>query len=143
MKKKEDVRHNIKLALLNYRDLCAFLDNAVDEIDYNFNVAGHISAKSEAITIAHLETSVYKAHIDNTLQAYKQLCELDGNVRPYLIICRKYIEPIAGDSKCADHLSNPSLAKYFGVSVDTIKRDIKKSLPRLKVIFFGEIGICG
>jgi hypothetical protein len=138
---REDVRSNIKLALLNYRDLCAFIESAVDEIDYNFNVAGSVSAKSEAITIAHLNTTVYKGHIDNTLKRYGELCELDKNTRPYKVIMRKYIEPICGDTKSANPVSNDALAKHFGVSEDTIKRDIKKAFPRLRVIFFGERGL--
>jgi hypothetical protein len=140
MKKTEDIRYNIKLALLNYRDLCAFLDSAVDGIDYTFN-CGKVSARSEAIGIAHLNTGVYKAHIDNTLQTYKQLCELDGNTRPFDVVMRKFIEPICGDTKSASPVTNDAIAKHFGVSVDTIKRDIKKAFPRLRVIFFGELGL--
>lgn len=129
-------KHNIKLALQHYRYLEAFIENAVDSMTWYIEDF-QISSEVRAITQSRMETMVYKTHMDKALETYKQLCECDGNIRPYNVVMRKYVDPIKGSDGKGKWFSNEQLADLFDCDARTIQRDLKEAYHRLSILFFG------
>ena len=135
-----DVRYNIKEALRHYRYLEAFIRNAVDAMDWyleDFKVSSQI----RAITESRLDTMTFKAHMDRALSTYKLLCEQDGNVRPYNVIMRKFVDPEGGADGHGKPFTNDQLADLFDCNVKTIKSDVAAGYARLSILFFGINGV--
>ncbi len=78
--------------------------------------------------------------MDKPLKTYKQLCEQDGNERPYNVIMRKYGDPGKGADGRGKPYTNEQLANLFDCSIETIKRDIRSSYSKLAILFFGVNG---
>ena len=135
-----DVKYDIKIALRHYRYLAAFIENAVDAMDWYLEDY-KISSQIRTITESRLETMTYKAHMDRALETYGQLCQLEGNARPYQVIMRKYVDPLGGSNGKGKPFTNDELAEGFKVSTNTIDRDIGTSYSRLRILFFGIHGI--
>jgi hypothetical protein len=131
-----EVKYNIKEALKHYRYLAAFIENAVDALDWY--VADYkISSQIRAITESRMETMAYKSHMDAALETYRRLCEDEGNVRPYNVIMRKFVDPSGGADGRGKPYTNEQLADLFDCSIDTVKRDINRSYCKLRILFFG------
>ena len=133
-------KHNIKIALKYYRYLEAFIENAVDAMTWYVGEY-EISSEVRAITKSRMETMVYKAHMDKALETYRKLCECDGNIRPYNVVVRKYIDPAKGSDGSGKPFSNEQLADLFDCDIATIKRDLAKAEKRLSILFFGINGV--
>jgi hypothetical protein len=136
----KDVTYDIKQALRHYRYLAAFIENAVDAMDWYVDDY-KVSSQIRAITESRLETMTYKAHMDRALETYKQLCQLEGNVRPYQVIVRKYVDPAGGSDGKGKPFTNEQLAEVFETSHDTIQRDLREACSRLRILFFGINGL--
>ena len=137
----KDVTYDIKQALRHYRYLAAFIENAVDAMEWYLDDDYKVSSQIRAITESRLETMTYKAHMDRALETYKQLCQLEGNVRPYLVIIRKFVDPVGGSDGKGKPFTNEQLAEEYDVCIETIYRDIKEAYDRIRVLFFGIHGI--
>ena len=138
----EDLKYNIKEALKHYRYLDAFIANAVDAMDWylgDFKVSSQI----RAITESRMETMVFKAHMDRALDTYRMLCELDGNIRPFNVMHRKYVDPIEGADGKGKPFTNPQLAELFDCNIKTIKSDLALGYEKLSILFFGINGVDG
>lgn len=131
-----DIRYNIKIALKHYRYLAAFIENAVDSMDWYIQDY-KVSSQIRSITESRMETMVYKAHMDKALDTYKLLCEQENNTRPYNVIMRKFVDPLSGADGRGKPYTNEQLADLFDCSVETIKRDINRSYCKLRILFFG------
>lgn len=130
-------KHSVIMALKHYRELEAFVARAVDQMYFYLDEGFKITSHVYSIEQARADTTTILNHMDVMLGVYKDLCMEEGNERPYLIIMRKYVDPIAKGKSC----TNEALAEEFGVSVDTIERDIKRSFCRIRILFFGYHGI--
>ena len=134
------VRYDIREALTHYRYLAAFIENAVDAMDWYLEDYKFCS-QIRSITASRLETMTYKAHIDRALETYGRLCEKDGNKRPYEVVLSKFVDPGEGADGHGRPFSNTQLAEKFGCSVDTIKRDLRSAYDSLAILFFGFHGM--
>lgn len=135
-----EVKYNIREALRHYRYLAAFIENAVDAMDWYMDDY-KISSQIRAITESRMETMVYKGHMDKALDVYRQLCEQEGNIRPYNVIVRKYIDPQGGADGRGKPYTNDQLADLFDCSCDTIYRDVRDGYCKLSILFFGINGV--
>lgn len=135
-----EVKHNIREALRHYRYLAAFIENAVDAMDWYMDDY-KISSQIRAITESRMETMVYKGHMDKALEIYRQLCDQAGNLRPYYVVMRKYVDPQGGSDGRGKPFTNEQLADLFECSRETICRDIRDGHVRLAILFFGINGV--
>jgi hypothetical protein len=133
-------RYNIRTALSHYRYLAAFIENAVDAMQWYIDDY-QISSEVRSITKSRMETMVFKAHMDKALETYRQLSQCDGNIRPYNVIVRKYIDPARGSDGRGKPFSNEQLADLFDCEVRTIQRDLREAYTRLSILFFGISGV--
>ncbi len=133
-------RYNIKSALKHYRYLEAFIENAVDAMQWYIDDF-KISSEVRSITQSRMQTMVYKAHMDKALEMFKELCEQDGTIRQYNLIVRKYIDPAGGSDGRGKPYTNDQLADRFDCELRTIYRDLDKAYQKLSVLFFGINGI--
>lgn len=136
----QEVRFNVKVALKYYRYLRAFCENAVDSIDWYIN-GQEIPANVQAIAKNRTETLTILEHIDRAIETYHELCEQEGETRPYEVIVRKYIDPKEGADGKGKPFTNEELAFIFEVNKRTIERDIKAANTKLSILFFGISGI--
>ena len=135
-----DVKYNIKEALKHYRYLAAFIANAIDAMEWYLDDF-KVSSQIRTLTESRLETMTYKAHMDRALETYRLLCEQEGNIRPYNIIMRKYVDPQGGADGRGKPYTNEQLAIIFKCSVETICRDIRSGYKKVAILFFGIHGI--
>lgn len=128
-------KYSIKEALEHYRYLTAFVANAIDAMEW-YICGSRISSEFRSITQSRMLTITMLAHMDKALDAYRQLCELEGDTRPYQLVMRKYVTPAIGAENGRPY-SNEALAMEFGISDDTVGRDLKEARRKLKILFFG------
>lgn len=133
-------KHNIRLALQYYRYLEAFIENAVDSMQWYIEDY-QISSEVRAITKSRMETMVYKAHMDRALEMMKEICEQEGVPRQFNLINRKYIDPAGGSDGRGKPFTNEQLADMFDCDIRSIYRDLDKAYKKLSILFFGINGI--
>lgn len=137
---KQNVYHNVNVALRYYRYLRAFCENAVDTIDWYVNDR-KMPTYIEAIAKTRLETMTILTHINQAMETYKALCEAEGSIRPALVLEKKFMEPLGGSDGRGKPYTNMELAELFKVDRRTIDRDIRAGKTKMSILLFGIYGL--
>lgn len=136
---RNKVLHNTGIALRYYRFLKAYCERAVDSITWNLG-AEKVPSYIESIAKTRLETLTILVHMERALETYKELCKIDGNIRPAKVIEMKFFISLDSNN-LGKAYTNMELAEIFEVDRRTIDRDIREGKEKLGILLFGLHGL--